>query len=88
MNTKYLIEEQTLKDIADSIREMDGSDDAILVEEYASRIGSIEPTTEEYMRITDHLNYPELINEANYTQEEIMRCTELYKFYLEMEDEI
>lgn len=86
MNTKYLIEEQTLKDIADSIREMDGSDDAILVEEYASRIGSIEPTTEEYMRISDHIANNVPIDESNYDLQNVSRCEGLINFYKEMEE--
>lgn len=51
MNTKYLIEEQTLTDIADSIREMEGSDDTILVEEYANRIKDIQLMPYEYLAI-------------------------------------
>lgn len=86
MNTKWLIEEQTLKDIADSIRAMEGSTDVIPVEDYSNRIGGIEPTVEDYMRITDYLDYPAILDESNYTEEEVERCAELYTFYLEMED--
>lgn len=86
MNTKYVIEEQTLTNIADSIRTMEGHSDPVPVSEFANRIGGIEPVIEEYMRITDHILYPETINEQNYTEKEIMQCTELYNFYLEMED--
>lgn len=86
MVTKYLIEEQTLIDIADSIREMDGSDDAIPVEEYASRINSIEPTTEEYMRISDHMTNNVPIDESNYDLQNVSRCEELINFYKEMEE--
>lgn len=85
MITKYLIEEQTLTDIANSIRTMEGSSDTILVEEYASRISKIEPSTEEYMRISDYLDYPELINENNYTEEEVAKCQALIDFYKGME---
>lgn len=85
MITKYLIEEQTLTNIADSIRIMEGSNTAIPVEEYASRISKIEPSTEEYMRISDYLDYPELINENNYTEKEVAKCQELIDFYKGME---
>ena len=86
MLTKYLIEEQTLTDIANSIRTMEGSNNTILVEEYASRITSIEPTTEEYMRLSDFLEYPELIDDNNYINEEVAKCQALIDFYTEMEE--
>ena len=86
MITKYMIEEQTLTDIANSIRTMEGSNDTILVEDYASRITSIEPTTEEYMRLSDFLEYPELIDDNNYINEEVVKCQALIDFYTEMEE--
>ena len=86
MITKYLIEEQTLTDIANSIRTMEGSSGTILVEEYASRISKIEPSTEEYMRISDYLNYPEPINENNYIEKEVAKCQAFIDFYTEKED--
>lgn len=86
MLTKYLIEKQTLTDIANSIRTMEGSDGTILVEDYASRITSIEPTTEEYMRLSDFLEYPELIDDNNYINEEVVKCQALIDFYTEMEE--
>lgn len=86
MITKYMIEEQTLTDIANSIRTMEGSADTILVEDYASRITSIEPTTEEYMRLSDLLEYPKLIDDNNYINEEVAKCQALIDFYTEMEE--
>lgn len=85
MVTKYLIKEQTLTNIADSIREREGSVDAILVEEYASRISKIEPSTEEYMRLSDLLEYPKPIDENNYIEKEVAKCQALIDLYLEME---
>ena len=81
MITKYLIEEQTLTDIANSIRTMEGSNNTILVEEYASRITSIEPTTEEYMRLSDLFAYPTTPDEAWYTQEDITKVNNLIKHF-------
>ena len=81
MLTKYLIEEQTLTDIANSIRTMEGSNNTILVEEYASRITSIEPTTEEYMRLSDLFAYPTTPDEAWYTQEDITKVNNLIKHF-------
>lgn len=86
MLTKYLIEEQTLTNIANSIRTMEGSSDTILVEEYASRISKIEPSTEEYMRLSDLLEYPKPIDENNYTSKEVTKCQALIDFYTEKED--
>lgn len=85
MLTKYLIKEQTLTDIADSIREREGSVDAILVEEYANRISKIEPSTEEYMRLSDLLEYPKPIDENNYIEKEVAKCQEIIDFYKGME---
>lgn len=86
MNTTYIVKEKSLQDIADAIRHMDETTEEISVEDYSSRILNIKPSTEDYMRISDHLNYPEPINEANYTEGEIAKCQELIDFYTEMED--
>jgi len=84
-NTQYLIKDTTLSDIADAIRYMDETTEAIQVEEYPDRILQLKPTTEDYMRISDHLKYPEPLNESNYTQTEIDKTDALIKFYTEME---
>lgn len=86
MNTKWLIEEQTLTDIANSIREKEGSIDAILVEEYANRISHIEPLTEEYMRISDYISNNVPINEYDYSAQNVLECERLINFYKEMEE--
>lgn len=86
MITKYLIEEQTLTDIANSIRTMEGSSDTILVEEYASRISKIEPSTEEYMRLSDYIAGKVPINEDDYSVQNVSKCRELINFYKEMEE--
>lgn len=86
MNTKYLIEEQTLRDIANSLRIMDGSEDGINVSDYADKICKIEPTVEEYMRISDYLKYPIVPNENDYNEKEIVKCQEFIKFYDETEE--
>lgn len=86
MDVKYVIEEQTLRNIAESIRHKFGNEDTILVEDYADRINHIEPSTEEYMRISDLLEYPEPIDENNYTNEEVAKCQALIDFYTEMEE--
>ena len=40
--TKYLVEEQTLTDIADAIREQTGDENPIMLSNFASQIGSIQ----------------------------------------------
>ena len=85
MNTQYLIQDTTLSDIAEAIRYMDETTAPINVEDYSDRILQLKPSTEDYMRISDHLKYPEPINEANYAQSEIDKTDALIKFYSEME---
>lgn len=85
MNT-YIVKEESLQDIADAIRYMDETTEAITVENYPDRIKQLKPTTEDFMRISDHLKYPEPIDENNYTSEEVARCQALIDFYTEMED--
>ena len=85
MNTQYLIQDTTLSDIAEDIRYIDETTAPINVEDYSDRILQLKPSTEDYMRISDHLKYPEPINEANYTQSEIDKTDALIKFYSEME---
>lgn len=85
MNTAYVIKEKSLQDIADAIRYMDETTDEIAVDNYPDRIKQLKPTTEDYMRISDHLKYPEPINEKNYTEKEVTKCQALIDFYTEME---
>ena len=85
MSNQYLIKDTTLTDIANAIRHMDETTETIHVEEYPKRILRLKPTTEDYMRISDYLKYPETINEDNYVQSEIEKTNSLIKFYLEME---
>lgn len=86
MIPKYLIEEQTLTDIADSIRTMEKSSSPIAVEEYANHISNIEPSVEEYMRLSDYMDYPyNTLNENNYTEADVAKCQAYIDFYKERE---
>jgi hypothetical protein len=85
MNTTYIVKEKSLQDIADAIRYMDETTDEILVDDYSNRILNIKPTTEDYMRISDHLKYPEPINENNYTSDKVAECQALIDLYTGME---
>lgn len=81
MKTKYVIDESTLKDIADSIRVMEETDGEVPVNEYAERIRKIEPTIEDFMRISDYIGEPKIINEEDYSIAEQEQCKELLDFY-------
>jgi hypothetical protein len=84
MNTTYIVKEESLKNIADAIRYMDETTDEIVVDNYPNRIKQLKPTTEDYMRISDHLKYPKYINENDYTPEEVSKCQALIDFYTEV----
>lgn len=86
MSNQYLINDTTLTDIANAIRYMDETTETIYVEKFPERILQLKPTTEDYMRISDYLKYPQAINEANYMQSEIDKIEALIKFYLETEE--
>lgn len=88
MNTKYLIEEQTLKNIADSLRIKEGSSEEIQVGEFAERVSKIEPSTEEYMYITDLLFYQNKIPVLNYTSQEIIKTEQLMTKLFKIEEVI
>ena len=72
MNTKYLIQEQTLKDIADSIRHIEGTTNEISVEEFAPRVGSFDLSTVEYMSLMDLIDGVQI----EYSEEEINKVEE------------
>ena len=54
MDTKYVITEGTLTEIADAIRLQENSSEAIPTVDFAKHIAKIEPIVEDYMRITDY----------------------------------
>jgi hypothetical protein len=53
MNTKYVIEDATLNDIADAIRGKTNETETIKTLDFASKIANIDLSTEEYMAIVD-----------------------------------
>jgi hypothetical protein len=86
MDKKYVIDESTLTGIANALRIKEDSNETIATVNFAERIEAIEPSIEDYMRVSDYLGYPKKVNELNYTKEEVEHCTELYMFYLGMEE--
>ena len=72
MNTKYVIEDATLNNIADAIRGKTNETEAIKTLDFASKIASIDLSTEEYMQIIDLMDS----NDYVYSQEEIDKVEE------------
>lgn len=52
--TKYLVEEQTLTDIADAIREQTGDENPIMLSNFASQIASIQGGSSMNYSTTEH----------------------------------
>lgn len=86
MDKKYVIDESTLIEIANALRIKEDSNETIATVNFAERIEAIEPSIEDYMRVSDYLGYPKKVNELNYSEEEVEHCTRLYNFYLGMEE--
>lgn len=87
MEDQYVINGSTLEDTADAIRTMTGKEGSINPLNFPEEILSIDLSTETYMRISDLTEYPEPIDEDNYTEEEIAKVDALIEFYSEMEVE-
>lgn len=85
MNEQYVIFGDTLDAVANAIRVQTHKTDLLNPLDFPEAILSIDLTTEEYMRISDYLNYPEPINENNYTEKEVAKCQVLIDFYTEKE---
>ena len=85
MNEQYVIFGDTLDAIANAIRVQTHKTDLLNPLDFSEAILSIDLTTEEYMRLSDYLNYPEPINENNYTEKEVAKCQALIDFYTEKE---
>lgn len=86
MNEQYVIFGDTLDAIANAIRVQTHKTDLLNPLDFSEAILSIDLTTEEYMRLSDLLEYPEPIDENNYIRSEVDKCKTLIDFYLEMEE--
>lgn len=86
MDKKYLINEDTLNSIAQAIRLQENSGETIATTDFAKRIEAIEPTVEDYMRLSDYVDYPKYINELDYSSDAIDACRNYISFYEEMEE--
>lgn len=82
MNTKYVIEDATLNNIANAIRGKTNETETIKTLDFASKIASIDLSTEEYMVLVDmvdiSMSYHTL---PTYEQEEIDKVSAYINFY-------
>ena len=85
MNEQYVIFGDTLDAVANAIRVQTHKTDPLNPLDFSEAILSIDLTTEEYMRLSDLLEYPKTIDENNYTEKEVAKCQELINFYKGME---
>lgn len=82
MNTKYVIEDATLNNIADAIRGKTSETETIKTLDFASKIAGIDLSTEEYMALVDMgLNYNSSEYIPIYTEQEINKVDGYIKYY-------
>lgn len=75
--TQYVILGSTLDATADAIREQTHKTEYINPLDFPEEILGIDLTTEEYMRLTDLLEYPQTPNEDWYAEEEVAKVDAL-----------
>lgn len=81
MNEQYVIFGDTLNRTADAIRTRSYTTEEINPLDFPDLIMGIDLTTEEYMRISDLLEYPKALNEDNYTVTEIAKVDALIEHF-------
>lgn len=81
MDTQFVINGSTLDATADAIREMTGTIEEINPLDFPEEIRNIEPSTEEYMRLVDFMEYPQIPNENNYTETEVAKVDTLIEHF-------
>lgn len=82
MNTKYVIEDATLTNIADAIRNKTNETEKIKTLDFANKIASIDLPTEEYMALVDMgLEYGLSGVFPTYTENEINKVNEYMEYY-------
>lgn len=84
MNTnevQYVILGSTLDATADAIREQTHKTDYISPLDFPEEILGIDMTTEEYMRLSDLLEYPSIPNEDWYIEEEVAKVDALIEHF-------
>ena len=81
MDEQYVIYGVTLDSTADAIRFMTHKTDLLNPLDFPEEILSIDLTTEEYMRISDLLEYPATPNEEWYHEDEIAKVDALIEHF-------
>lgn len=81
MNEQYVIFGATLDETAAAIREMTHTTEEINPLDFPEMIRDIDLITEEYMRISDLLEYPITPNEDWYVEEEIAKVDALIEHF-------
>lgn len=81
MNEQYVIFGDTLNRTADAIREQLHTTAEINPLDFPDLISSIDLTTEEYMRLSDLLEYPHALNDNWYTPIEIAKVDALIEHF-------
>lgn len=85
--TQFVILGSTLDATAEAIREQTHKTEYINPLDFPEEILSIDMTTEEYMRLSDLLEYPKAINENDYTQGDINKVDELINHFAQLGDD-
>lgn len=81
MNEQYVIFGDTLDAVANAIRVQTHKTDLLNPLDFPEAILSIDLTTEEYMRLSDLLEYPTPPNESWYGTEDITKVGNLIKHF-------
>lgn len=81
MNEQYVIFGDTLNRTAEAIREQTHKTGYINPLDFPEEILGIDLTTEEYMRLSDLLEYPVIPNENWYVEEEIIKVDALIEHF-------
>jgi hypothetical protein len=79
--TQYVILGSTLDATADAIREQTHKTEYINPLDFPEEILGIDLTTEEYMRLSDLLEYPLASNEAWYVEEKVAKVDALIEHF-------
>lgn len=83
---KVLVSDNYLQDIANAIRNRSGISDTFKPGEMAEGIANIPtPTTEDYMRISDLLEYPKTPDEEWYVESEVTKVEDLITHFENLE---
>ena len=81
MNEQYVIFGDTLDSIANAIRVQTHKTDLLNPLDFTEAILSIDLTTEEYMRLSDLLEYPITPKESWYVTEEVTKVDNLIRHF-------